>query len=55
MGYITTEDAETIAAVEKIAPLTERKVVALHNHAGPGTEPPPSTATTDKATDKSAW
>jgi Phage integrase family len=41
MGYITTEDAETIAAVEKIAPLTDRKVAALNRDAGPGTEPPP--------------
>ena len=54
MGYITTQDAETIAAVEKITPLTDRKVVALRPDAETAALPLPSTATNDPATDKSA-
>jgi integrase len=54
MGYVSTDDAETIAAVEKIAPLTERRIVALGADAGSGTEPPSITAITDVATDSPA-
>jgi integrase len=54
MGYISTEDAETIAAVEKIAPLTERKVVALNADAGSGIQPRSATAITGGASDQSA-
>jgi len=54
MGYVSTDDAETIAAVEKIAPLTERKVVSLNADAGCGTQPPSMTAITDVASDASA-
>jgi integrase len=54
MGYISTEDAETIEAVEMIPALTERKVVALRPDAENQPAPPSSATLTPSATDKTA-
>jgi len=54
LGYFSTEDKETVEAVEKIPALAQRKVVALIPAALSGTEPPSLTTITDVATDKSA-
>src|SRR5262249_36498260 len=54
MDYITTEDAETIEALERLPALTERKVVALRPDAESGGEPPSPTTNTDEASDKTS-